>query len=58
MFTIKNVLRQPLVINVPDEPTIYLLDKEVREEITETQLDAPEMKNHIELGNIIILQGE
>lgn len=54
MITIKNRLNQPLVINVPQEPAIYLFDKE-KKTITNDQYNAPEMQRYIELDYILVL---
>lgn len=58
MITIKNKLRQPLVINVAEEGAIHFLAKETKTNISEVQFNSPEMKNHIEKGNLIVLRME
>lgn len=55
MATIKNRLRQPLVINVEgkDAPAIHFLSKETKE-VPEELLTQDEFKNHIESGNLVV----
>jgi len=55
MFTVKNKLNQPLVVNVPEEVAIHFLAKEQRDLTTE-QFNAPEIKNYIELEYLIVLR--
>ena len=55
MVTIKNKKAQPFVINIPGQPALHLLAREKRD-ITEEQFYAPEMKEHIAAGNIVVLR--
>lgn len=54
MITVKNRLNAPLVVNVPEQPAVYFLPKEIKV-INNEQFNAPEMQRHIQLGNIIVL---
>jgi hypothetical protein len=54
---VKNKLRQPLVINVPNEDAIHFLAKE-QKELTDEQFSAPELKRHVDLENIVVLRME
>lgn len=53
--SIKNKLNQPLVINVPNEDAMIFLAKE-QKEVSNDQFKAPEMKNHVDLGNLVVLR--
>lgn len=55
MVLVKNKLNQPLVINIPESTAVIFLAKEQRE-ISHTDFQAPEMKNHVEYGNIVVLR--
>lgn len=55
MFIVKNKLRQPLVINVPNGESVHFLAKE-QKEITEEQFASPELKRHVDLENIVVLR--
>lgn len=55
MVLVKNKLKQMLVINVPGEDALYFLSKQ-QKELTYTQFNAPEMKNHVDAGNIVVLR--
>lgn len=55
MIQVKNKLNQPLAVNIPNEDGIIFLAKE-HKEISAEQFKAPEIKNHIELGNIVVLR--
>jgi hypothetical protein len=57
VFTVKNKLRQPLVINVPNEDAVHFLAKE-QKVLTDTQFNSPELKRHIDLENIVVLRME
>ena len=55
MVLVKNRLNQMLVINVPEEDAIIFLAKQ-QKELTHSQYQAPEMQNHINAGNIVVLR--
>lgn len=55
MVSVKNKLNQPLVINIPDGDAIIFLAKETKD-LDSEQFKAPEMKNHIDLGHIVVLR--
>jgi hypothetical protein len=55
MVLVKNKLNQPLVINIPDSTELIFLAKQ-QKEVSHTEFQAPEMKNHVELGNIVVLR--
>lgn len=57
MVLVKNKLNQMLVVNIPEESAIYFLAKQ-QKELTHEQFRAPEMKNHIDRGNIVVLRIE
>ena len=52
MATVKNKLRQPLVVNT-SKGAIHFLSKEVKE-VEDEFLNEGELKSHIENGNLIV----
>lgn len=55
MVSIKNKLNQPVVINIPEGDSIIFLAKETKD-LTNDQFNAPEMQNHVDKGNMIVLR--
>ena len=54
MAKVKNKLRQPLTISTPDGEVIHFLAKETKE-VKEEYLAEGQLKNHVDLGNVIII---
>lgn len=54
MAVVKNILRQPLVIDTKDG-AIHFLAKEVKE-IAEETLNEQEFKNHFDSGNLLLVK--
>lgn len=55
MAKIKNKLRQPLIVNIDDKTSVHFLSKEVKE-VKDEVLNDGEFKNHIEQGNLVVIQ--
>jgi hypothetical protein len=57
VVTLKNKLRQPLVVNVKEGDAIHFLSKE-QKKVTEEQFNSPELKRHVEMENLVVLRME
>lgn len=55
MAKVKNVLRQPLVVNVSEKESIHFLAKKSLE-VNDEFLATAEFQNHINKGNLVVIR--
>lgn len=55
MAKVKNVLRQPLVVNVGGNEAVHFLSKQVKD-VQDEYLASEEFQNHISKGNIVVIR--